>query len=644
MNQITQKQKKLALLSLSFAALGIVYGDIGTSPLYAINEVFFGKHPLNRTNSSIVGLISVVLWALILVVAVKYVFFILRADNEGEGGVFALAGLLKKHKTKLTIGLITAITFAAGLLFGDGMITPAISVLSAVEGLKVMTPSFAPYVIVITCIILTALFTIQKNGTSAIGKIFGPIILIWFVSIALLGLRQIIIAPYILHALNPFEAMHFLITNHPYTILITLGSVMLVLTGAEALYADMGHFGRNPIRLSWFSLVLPCLVLAYMGQGAYLLSGQPIAGGNIFFSMVPRLLLAPMVLLATLATIIASQALISGSYSLASQGIALGLIPRLKIKYTHEEHEGQIYVPFINWALFLGCIVLVLVFRSSSNLGAAYGLAVSGVMLITTLSAFQISKLEWHWKKYNSYLVFGFFAILDLTFLSANSLKLFKGGFVPVVIGALLFFIMSTWRWGKTQVRQTYLDHSTMKMEDLLELAHSQPRMKRSVLVLTIHNPLTEKEPIPPLVKLFVEKFIEVPKHLIILTVYQTRRPYESNDNRYLISIFENNKEKNTSVISIQARFGFMEEPNVESVITDIANNQELTPNDDMKDWIIYASRERVLSPKSSASWFHKLRTGIYSILLRNSFPTYEYYGLGEDARLNIELLPVRIK
>jgi KUP system potassium uptake protein len=638
------RAKNGALIGLSLAALGIVYGDIGTSPLYAINEIFFGKAKLGESPSNITGLISVVVWALIIIVAIKYVVLILRADNDGEGGVFALLALLKRHKTKTTIGLVVLLTFAAGLLFGDGVITPAISVLSAVEGLKVVAPSLTKLVIPITLGILAALFIIQRQGTAKIGKVFGPIILVWFVAIAALGVHQIIMTPEILHALNPVHAAEFIIKTKPYELLIALGSVMLVVTGGEALYADMGHFGRSPIRLSWFSVVMPCLILNYLGQGAFLLSGHPVSGDNLFFSLVPHALLLPMVVLATASTVIASQALISGCFSLAAQGIALGLLPRLRIKQTHKEHAGQIYLGAINWGLFVGCVALVVSFRTSSNLAAAYGLAVSAVMLLTAISAMQVARLDWKWPKFAAYGLFGMFAVVDTLFFAANSLKFLKGGFVPVLIGLIFFIVMRTWQWGKSHVRSAFLEHSTMSIRDLLAMGEHSERLKQSVLILTIHNPKEVSSPVPPLAKLFVQRFKAVPQHLILLTVSQTRRPYVDESERYSFSIFENDRSKDSSIISVHANFGFMEEPDVEKVIKDIAKDKTLTADDDMKDWIIYAGRERVLPAEDIKGYFKKLRVSLYSFLFRNTSPSYEYYGMGNDARLSVELLPVRIK
>ena len=636
--------KKTPLLTLTLGALGVVYGDIGTSPLYAINEIFFGRGGKNAP-TNIIGLISVVLWALILIVALKYVLFVLRADNEGEGGVFALVALFRRHRLKSTAALAVVLTFGAGLLFGDGIITPAISVLSAVEGVKVATPALAAFVIPLTIIILTGLFMVQRKGTAVIGKVFGPIIIVWFFSIAALGIRQMIGIPEILRAFNPWEAIRFIIQTKPYELLLVLGSVMLVVTGGEALYADMGHFGRSPIRLSWFTVVMPCLMLSYLGQGAYLLAHKPVIGDNLFFSLVPHVLIYPMVILAACATVIASQALISGAFSLASQGIALGLLPRMRIKHTHTLHEGQIYLAFVNWALYVGCITLVLTFKSSSNLAAAYGLAVSAVMLITAVSVMQIARLEWRWPKIAAYGLFGFFALIDLGFLTANSLKVFVGGYVPLAIGVVLFVIMSTWTWGKGHVRRTFLSHSSMTMKALLAIKQDQQTTNASnLLVLTVHNPKKLDDPVPPLVELFFHKFKIMPQHLIMLTIVQTKRPYEDEKKQLDVTIFENDTTKASSLMSIKAKFGFMEEPNVENVLAQIADRKDLTPTGTMDDWIVYVGRERIVVPaKGSSHIFRKLRVRLYALIMRNASPSYEYYGMGKDGRVSVELVPVRI-
>jgi KUP system potassium uptake protein len=642
---VGSKSKK-AIAALAFGALGVVYGDIGTSPLYAIKEVFYGHHPLEQTTASITGLISIVIWALILIVAVKYVAFVLRADNDGEGGVFALLALLRKYKTKSTLLLVGILTFAAGLLFADGVLTPAISVLSAVEGLSVATTTFNGFIIPIVLAIITALFLIQSQGTTKIGRLFGPIIFVWFISLAALGLRQIIMEPAILHALNPINAINFILDTKPYTILLALTSVMLVVTGGEALYADLGHFGRTPIRLSWFAVVMPCLMLNYLGQGAFLLSDQAVIGGNIFFSTVPSALLYPMVILATCATVIASQALISGAYSLAAQGIALGLLPRLRIKHTHEEHEGQIYIGAVNWTMYAACIMSVIYFKTSANLASAYVLAVSGVMIVTSIAAILVSIKVWKWSPLKAFIIFGFFTMLDLGFVAANSLKFFEGGWIPVVAGIFLFLVMVTWQWGKTHARRSFANQTSMTIAELLKLKKSQTAANASnLLVLSESNPLDSKDKIPTLVEIFINKFNAVPKHLIMLSISQTKDPTVGDADRYTVKTFENDAKTDNSVISVKARFGFNEEPDVEKVIQYIADNEELTPNHSMVDWIVYVGRERVIIPtKEQASFLTRLRAKSYSFMMRNTPSMYDYFGLGTDTRLTVELVKVTIK
>jgi KUP system potassium uptake protein len=632
----------LGVLSLSFGALGIVFGDIGTSPLYAINEMFFGRAHPALTHTNILSLISLVLWSLIVVVAFKYVFWVLKADNDGEGGVFALFALLKQHKTKLVLAASSLLIIAAGLLFGDGIITPAISVLSAVEGLKVASPGLAPYIIPITIAILTALFAIQSRGTHKIGKLFGPIILVWFIAIAALGLRQIVDAPGILEAFNPIYAAKAFTLFPVDKLLLVLGSVMLVVTGGEALYADMGHFGRLPIRISWFSVVMPCLMLNYLGQGAFLLQGKAVVDENLFYSLVPSAFILPMIILASMATVIASQALISGAFSLAAQGVNLGLLPRLRITQTHEHHAGQIYIPFVNWSLYIGCVLLVISFGSSASLASAYGLAVSGVMVITTLSMILIAQKLWNWRNSLSYALFIPLLALDLLFLSANTLKFFDGGYVPIAIGIVLYIIMSTWRWGKRYWDATLSSYSTITMGDALELKqHQQYPFERSLLILTNHHAKQLTDKIPPLLELFINRYHSLPKHVISLTISRARTPYVDNKDRYSIIQFENDPQKDASLLSISATFGFFEQPDVEKVIRDIASHQDLTPNDDMKDWIINVARERVIAKQSNL--LLRLRAILYSFLVNNATPSYEYYGLGEDTRLNAELVAVRI-
>jgi KUP system potassium uptake protein len=640
---MSSKKSRVGLFGLSFGAVGVVFGDIGTSPLYAINQIFFGRFRVEPTPQHVTSLISLVIWVLLLIITFKYVALVLRADNEGEGGVFSLFALLKKLKGKSVVALSTVLVIAAGLLFGEGIITPAISVLSAVEGIQVAAPALHTIVLPLTIVILTVLFAAQRQGTHKVGRLFGPVITVWFLAIAALGIMQIIHAPAILQAFNPVNALHGLTMFPFYDLLVILGSVVLVVTGGEALYADMGHFGKTPIRLSWFGMVLPCLILNYLGQGAYLLRGQAVHGGSLFYSLVPQALLIPMVILASMATVIASQALISGAFSLASQGIALGLIPRLRIKHTHEHHAGQIYVSFINWAIYGGCILLVLTFRSSERLASAYGLAVSGVMMTTTFSMMIIARQLWRWPRLVVAAIFVPLAAIDMLFLTANGLKFLEGGFVPLTIALVLYLAMNTWSWGKRHWRQTLSLHTSYTMGDIKHLKSSQSTsLDRSLLILSPSYPTSLEDKAPALLELFLNRYHLLPKHLIVLTVSQTQEPHVTAEERYEIHQFDNDHDKDTSLLAINARFGFLETPNVETVIHDIASNNELTPDDDMKDWIIYVARERVFFRGHNR--LLRLRAAIYSILVNNATPAYEYYGLGADSRLSAELVPIRFK
>ena len=641
--------KKANLLSLTLATLGVVYGDIGTSPLYTINEIFFGHSHEEASRSAILGAISLVLWSLTLIVSIKYILLVLKADYEGEGGVFALLGNVNKaikiHKNKFRLALALFLVFGAGLIFGDGLITPAISVLSAVEGLGVITPSLSSFVVPITIGILFGLFSIQRKGTSKVGKLFGPIIIVWFVSIAALGLVQILNNPSIFSALNPYWAINFIVHTEPRKLLFVMGSVMLAVTGGEALFADMGHFGKKPIRLGWFFVVYPSLILSYLGQGAFLISGSEIINNNIFFSMVPKLTLAPMIILATCATVIASQALISGVFSLASQGVAFGLIPRLKIIHTHKKHEGQIYIPAINWALFIGCAALVIGFKSSSNLAAAYGLAVSIDMVVTTLCMIVIARSLWKWSILRSILTFIVFLIMEIGFLAANSLKLFQGGYVPLSVAVVAFAIMSTWRWGRKNISRSFDNLKSRTMKDVLEFKKKQSRsLPTSLLVLSADEANDESSKAPSLLNLFIDKYGALPNHVITLKIKQSKQHAHINPaDRLHITEFENDHKTKGSLLSVNANFGFMDDPDLENVIKWIANNQNLTPDDDMHDWIVYAGRERLIIPKNQKI-HHKFRAQLFRVLNRNSSPAYAYFGLGKDLRITTEMIPIKLK
>jgi KUP system potassium uptake protein len=449
---------KSSLTALTLGAIGVVYGDIGTSVLYAIKEVFHSGH-VPFTPDNVYGILSIFFWTLTIIVSIKYVVLVLRADNNGEGGLVAMLTLASrsvKDQPRLRQWLLLVGIFGTCLFYGDGVITPAISVLSAVEGLEVVSPTFSRLVIPLTLLILFGLFVVQKRGTAGIGKFFGPITLVWFVCIATLGVAHILKHPAILWALSPHYALGFIATQ-PGTTFIILGAVVLCVTGAEALYADMGHFGKKSIRVAWFSVVMPALTLNYFGQGALLLA-QPDAVKNPFFMMVPQWALLPMVGLATMATVIASQALISGAFSVTKQVIQLGYLPRLQVLHTSVKETGQIYLPFVNWGLFAAIVLAVVMFRSSSNLAAAYGIAVCTDMLITTVLTFFVIRYSWGYNLTLCILATGFFLLVDLAFWASNLLKLFEGGWFPLVMGGLIFTLMLTWKEGRRLLSEKLRD------------------------------------------------------------------------------------------------------------------------------------------------------------------------------------------
>jgi KUP system potassium uptake protein len=437
--------KRLALLCLT--AVGVVYGDIGTSPLYAMQECFFGPHAVPVTRENILGVLSLIVWTLIIVVTLKYQVYVLRADNDGEGGILALMALATRTRRRRQALLVGLGLFGGALLFGDGMITPAISVLSALEGLKVAEPRLAPYVVPITIAILIVLFLVQRRGTAGLGLVFGPVTLVWFLTLAVLGLVNMVREPGVLAAVNPWYAVQFFLHNGIAGYLV-LGSVFLVATGGEALYADLGHFGVRPIKIDWFWIILPSLLLNYFGQGALLLR-DPAAADNPFYRLAPAWALFPLVILAAMATVIASQAIISGVFSLMRQTVQLGFAPRMEIVHTSSSEIGQIYVPFANWMLMVATICLVLGFRSASNLAAAYGIAVTTTMIITTLLAFFVARYVWGWKLWVAASVTAGFLVVDLAFFGANIIKVAQGGWVPLVVAAVAFLIFQGWRRGR---------------------------------------------------------------------------------------------------------------------------------------------------------------------------------------------------
>ncbi len=449
----TLNKKQQAVLAL--AALGVVYGDIGTSPLYTMKEVFAGIHPIPLTPENVLGILSLILWSLIIVVSIKYVVFIMRADNRGEGGIMAMIALAlqgAKGQPKYQRAIMLAGLLGAGMFYGDGMVTPAISVLSALEGLDVATPAFRPFVIPLTLTVLFVLFFVQRKGTGSVGALFGPVMLLWFATLGCLGIYNIVSSPEVLRAFSPTYGLFFLVENRGIAI-VAMGAVVLSVTGAEALYADMGHFGSKPIRQAWFGFVLPALMLNYFGQGALLLA-HPEAAENPFYHLAPHWMLLPLVALATLATVIASQAVISGAFSVTRQAMQLGFLPRLEVQHTSVKTQGQVYLPGVNWGLFFAVVILVLGFRSTNNLAAAYGIAVTGDMVITSILATFVAAKSWGWGWKRAIALFAAFLVVELTFLFANVLKIPDGGWFPLAAGALVFLLMSTWKRGSQMVTE----------------------------------------------------------------------------------------------------------------------------------------------------------------------------------------------
>ncbi len=546
---------------LALGALGIVYGDIGTSPLYALRECFAHEHGIGVTPENILGILSLIFWTMIIVISLKYMAIVMKADNKGEGGILSLMALAVRTTAEKSLSgrkrwvLVSLGIFGSALLFGDGVITPAISVLSAVEGLTYVTPFFEPYVIPMTLFVINALFLVQRFGTARIGGIFGPMILIWFITIGLLGINGILLNTEVLQALSPVYAINFLINNGFHAFLV-LGSVFLVVTGGEALYADMGHFGRSPIRWSWFFVAFPCLVLNYFGQGALLLS-EPSAISNPFYLLAPKWALVPLVILSTLATTIASQALISGVFSITRQAIQLGLWPRLTIIHTSSQEIGQIYIPFMNWSLFAGVVWLVLTFKTSSNLASAYGIAVTGTMVITTVLAYEVARSKWNWGLGRCLLIFGSFFILDLAFFGANILKIKDGGWVPLMIGALMYLLMTTWQEGRKVLYKKLKDRSISIEKFCQKLLQKPPLRISGTSIYMAGDPWGV--PVPLLHNLKHNKVLH--ERVAILTIMTKEVPTIAKQSRVEI------QEIIPNFYRILVYYGFMETPKMKHIL-----------------------------------------------------------------------------
>ena len=592
-----QRLKGRYLMILALGALGVVYGDIGTSPLYALRECFHGPHsiPVDRVN--VLGVLSLIVWSLIVVISFKYLVYVMRADNRGEGGILSLMSLLRTESMPRRMGmgaLVIIGLFGAALLYGDGIITPAISVLSAVEGLKIGTPFFENKIILFTIVILFAIFLVQRRGTAGVGAMFGPITLVWFVTIACLGLYQIVQRPEVLMAVSPHHAVRFFLHNGWHGFLV-LGSVFLVVTGGEALYADMGHFGRYPIRLNWFAVVLPALLLNYFGQSALLLN-DPQAASNPFYFMAPKWMLYPLVILATAATCIASQAVISGAFSLTRQAVQLGYSPRVQVLHTSAKEIGQIYIPAVNWALMICTIVLVLMFKSSSDLAAAYGVAVTTTMVITTILLYVVARDLWGWKRLPTMLLMSFFLFIDLAFWGANIIKLPQGGWVPLAIALVVFTLMTTW-WRGRKILGDRLQVSALPDELFVTSMEINPPVRvPGTAVYMDRTP--EATPHALLHNIKHNKVLH--ERVVLLTVETQEVPHIDEKDRVVVI------PKGHGIFRVIIRYGFMEDPNVPRVLENVkVPGLEFKPSETS----YFLGRESLIaSPKwGMAIWREKL-------------------------------------
>lgn len=580
-------QRPQALPALMVSAIGVVFGDIGTSPLYALKECFDPEHGIPFTPQAVLGIISLLFWALVIVVSLKYVLFVMRADNRGEGGVLALMALSLRSVrsgSRWASVLMMLGMFGASMFYGDAVITPAISVMSAVEGLEIAAPSLTRFVLPITIVILVILFWMQKSGTAKVGRLFGPVMVIWFVILGVLGVYNMIAAPEIIKAINPYYGIHF-IRTHALQAYVVLGSVFLVLTGAEALYADMGHFGIRPIRFAWSVLVFPALALNYFGQGALLLT-NPKAAQNPFFLLAPDWALLPLVVVATAATVIASQAVISGAFSLTSQAIQLGYVPRMKILHTSDREIGQIYMPVINWALLLVIIWIVLAFKSSSNLAAAYGIAVTTTMVITTILACVVMVKVWNWNKFLVAMIITGFLVVDFAFFGANLIKVEEGGWLPLALGAFLFFMLMTWHKGRQLLRERTAADG-IPLAPFLQglLAHPPHRVAGTAIYLTGGNSLV---PVSLLHNLKHNRILH--ERTIFLTFRTVDVPYVEDETRIEV------KDHTGGLSSVVATFGFNETPDVKEVLHLLEKKTDM--QFELMDTSFFLARETVVPTK----------------------------------------------
>ena len=601
-----------ALVGLTFAALGVVYGDIGTSPLYALRECFAIGHGLARTPENVIGVLSLILWSLMFVVTYKYITVMLKADNRGEGGILALLALVRTSggSPVLRRRLILLALFGAALLYGDGVITPPVSVLGALEGIDVATPALNRFIVPLAVAIILGLFLLQRFGTDRVGKSFAPIMVVWFSAIALFGLMAVIKNPVVLKAINPWYAIDFFIRDGMVGFLI-LGSVVLVLTGGEALYADMGHFGPRPIRVAWLGMVLPALMLNYFGQGALLLS-RPDAATNPFYELVPRWFLYPMIVIATLAAVTASQALISGCFSLTRQAVQLGYSPRVTIVHTSHREQGQIYVPEVNWALMVMCIICVIGFKSSANLTAAYGIAVTGTMAITTILFAHVARFRWHWPVWRVTVITAMFLVVDLAFFSANLVKFMSGGWFPLVLGAVVFLLMTTWKAGRAIVKE--VTRSPLTVEEFVEsFSKSETYRVPGTGVFMNSDPVG----VPPMMLHHLKHNGVLKERVIFLSIRVEDVPTVDPEARVEYT------DLGRGFHRVIAHYGFMESPDVPALLPELAPfGIAVSP----MQASFFLARETLLP--SGTGHLARWRKRLFIVMTRNALPASNFFNL----------------
>jgi KUP system potassium uptake protein len=614
-HQTGDKKSLKYLLFLSLGALGVVYGDIGTSPLYALRECFHGPHAIEVSPLNVLGVLSLVFWSLILVISIKYLILIMRADNDGEGGILALMELVRSDKKSFGTFFIIAIgLFGAALLYGDGIITPAISVLSAVEGLGIVTPFFNDYILPITLGVLFVLFFVQKKGTRGVGTVFGPIMILWFSSLALLGVGSAVHNPEVFASINPYYAVKFF-TENGFHGFVILGSVFLVVTGGEAIYADMGHFGKKPIRLAWFIFVLPSLMLNYFGQGALLLRDTSKAN-HPFYNLAPEWALLPMVVLSTFATVIASQAVISGAYSLTFQALQLGYLPRMEIQHTSKEERGQIYIPQLNWLMFIAVVALVLSFKTSSNLAAAYGIAVTSTMVITTILAYVAMRKLWGWNKMLAVIVALFFLVIDVSFFGANLLKLLQGGWLPLLLGAFIYLMMTTWHKGRAIVKAE-VKKQTQALENFISefLTIRQFTIPGTAIYMTRFP-----KGVPPAIIHNIRHNKILHKQIIMLSILYDKVPFIRSENRIEIH------EEAEGFYRVIAKYGFMDATNISDIIRTL---QEKGMKINMDNTTFFLGKETIIvTDKPNMS---KWRERLFVLMTRNEQRATDFFNIPAD-------------